>query len=146
MAVLRSFKFWPRAVARTGCGRWPGCYHGGVQGRGGMFDRRYFLQLSASVLGLAVAREPASAQVVPNPPVHFVVGFAAGGPNDIVARIVGEWLANHLGVAFIIENRVGSGGMLAAQSVINAPPDGYTIMFVAPNNAIGTTLYKNLTF
>ena len=76
----------------------------------------------------------------------FVVGFAAGGPNDIVARIMGAWLAEYLGVPFVIEDRTGAGGMLAAQTVINSPPDGYTIMFVAPNNAIGATLYKNLPF
>jgi tripartite-type tricarboxylate transporter receptor subunit TctC len=78
--------------------------------------------------------------------VTFVVGFAAGGPNDIVARIMGAWLAEYLGVPFVIEDRTGAGGMLAAQTVINSPPDGYTIMFVAPNNAIGATLYKNLPF
>ncbi len=112
-----------------------------------MFDRRHFLQLaSLSALGISVGGTPAFSQAWPNRPVHFVVGFAAGGPNDIVARIVGEWLANDLGVGFVIENRVGSGGMLAAQSVISSAPDGYTIMFVAPNNAIGTTLYKNLPF
>ena len=89
----------------------------------------------------------ASAQAkYPSKPVHWVVGFAAGGPNDIVARIMGEWLSNHLGQQFVIENRVGSGGMIAANAVINSPPDGYTIMFVAPNNAIGATLYKNLQF
>ena len=89
----------------------------------------------------------ASAQAkYPNKPVHWVVGFAAGGPNDIVARILGEWLSNHLGQQFVIENRVGSGGMIAANAVINSAPDGYTIMFVAPNNAIGATLYKNLQF
>jgi tripartite-type tricarboxylate transporter receptor subunit TctC len=75
-----------------------------------------------------------------------VVGFAAGGPNDIVARIFGEWLSDHLGQQLVIENRVGSGGMIAANAVINSPADGYTILFVAPNNAIGPTLYKSLPF
>jgi tripartite-type tricarboxylate transporter receptor subunit TctC len=87
-----------------------------------------------------------AADKYPSRPVHWVVGFAAGGPNDIVARVLGEWLSAHLGQQFIIENRVGSGGMIAANAVINSPPDGYTIMFVAPNNAIGATLYKNLPF
>src|SRR5712691_9060978 len=90
---------------------------------------------------------PASAaDKYPSKPIHFVVGFAAGGPNDIVARIFGEWLSTYLGQQLVIENRVGSGGMIAANAVINSPPDGYTIMFVAPNNAIGQTLYKNLPF
>ena len=87
-----------------------------------------------------------AADKYPSRPVHWVVGFAAGGPNDIVARVLGEWLSAHLGQQFVIENRAGSGGMIAANAVINSPPDGYTIMFVAPNNAIGTTLYKNLPF
>jgi len=95
---------------------------------------------------IAAAAPTLAADKYPSKPVHWVVGFAAGGPNDIVARIFGEWLSNHLGQQFVIENRVGSGGMIAANAVINSPPDGYTLMFVAPNNAIGTTLYKNLPF
>ena len=96
---------------------------------------------------LHLAFRPASAaDKFPSKPIRWVVGFAAGGPNDIVARFMGEWLSSHLGQQIIIENRVGSGGMIAAQAVINSPPDGYTIMFVAPNNAIGATLYKNLPF
>jgi tripartite-type tricarboxylate transporter receptor subunit TctC len=101
----------------------------------------------ALLLGLVALLLPAlAADKFPAKPVHWVVGFAAGGPNDIVARVMGEWPSAHLGQQFIIENRVGSGGMLAANAVINSPPDGYTVMFVAPNNAIGTTLYKNLPF
>jgi len=88
----------------------------------------------------------AAGEKYPSRPVHFVVGFTAGGPNDIVARILSEWLSDHLGQQFVVENRAGSGGMIAANSVINSPPDGYTIMFVAPNNAIGASLYKNLPF
>jgi len=95
----------------------------------------------ACVIAPALAQEK-----FPTRPVRFVVGFSAGGPNDIVARIMCDWLTEHVGSPFIVENRVGTGGMLAAQSVINSPPDGYTIMFVAPNNAIGATLYKNLSF
>jgi len=99
------------------------------------------------LLGLVSLLAPASAaDKYPSKPVHFVVGFAAGGPNDIVARIFGEWLSERLGQQLVVENRVGSGGMIAANAVINSPADGYTIMFVAPNNAIGTTLYKSLPF
>lgn len=89
---------------------------------------------------------PAAAQDYPTRPIHFVVGFAAGGPNDIVARILGEWLSKHMGQQWIIENRAGSGGMLAAGQVLQAAPDGYMLMFVAPNNAIGQSLYKKLPF
>jgi tripartite-type tricarboxylate transporter receptor subunit TctC len=110
-----------------------------------MFDR-----LRASALALAclatLFASPALAQNYPNRPIHFIVGFAAGGPNDIVARILGEWLSTYMGQQWVIENRAGSGGMLAAASVINSAPDGYTVMFVAPNNAIGESLYKKLTF
>jgi tripartite-type tricarboxylate transporter receptor subunit TctC len=101
----------------------------------------------ALLLGLASLSVSAqAADKYPAKPVHWVVGFAAGGPNDIVARIMGEWLSNHLGQQFVIENRVSSGGMIAADAVINSQADGYTVMFVAPNNAIGATLYKNLPF
>ncbi len=98
------------------------------------------LALMAGALGTA------SAQGYPNRPIHFVVGFAAGGPNDIVARILGDYLSNSMGQQWVIENRAGSGGMLAAGYVASAPPDGYTVMFVAPNNAIGKSLYKKLPF
>ena len=109
------------------------------------------LRFLAALLGLAglwmLALNPAmGADKYPSRPVHFVVGFTAGGPNDIVARILSEWLSDYLGQQFVVENRAGSGGMIAANAVINSPPDGYTIMFVAPNNAIGASLYKNLPF
>jgi len=87
-----------------------------------------------------------AADTYPSRPVHWVVGFAAGGPNDTIARIFGEWLSNHLGQQFVVEDRTGQGGMIAANYVVHSQPDGYTIMFVAPNNAIGTTLYKHLPF
>ena len=102
--------------------------------------------LALACLAGAVLAPPAVAQDYPSRPIHFIVGFAAGGPNDIVARILGEWLSRHMGQQWVIENRAGSGGMLAAGSVINSAPDGYTVMFVAPNNAIGESLYKKLPF
>ena len=111
-----------------------------------MHAARSFLLLLAFAICPGLLAPAAAADKYPSRPVHWVVGFAAGGPNDIVARVLGEWLSTYLGQQFVIENRVGSGGMIAANAVINSPPDGYTIMFVAPNNAIGTTLYKNLPF
>jgi len=108
-----------------------------------------FALLRSTTLALLAAltmATPAAAQDYPTRPIHFVVGFAAGGPNDIVARILGEWLSKHMGQQWIIENRAGSGGMLAAGQVLQAAPDGYTLMFVAPNNAIGQSLYKKLPF
>src|ERR1700754_5033885 len=90
---------------------------------------------------------PSSAQEkFPNRPIKFVVGFLPGGGNDIVARIFCDFLQPHLGQPCVVENRAGQGGMMAAKSVIDSPPDGYTFMFVAPNNAIGQTLYKSLPF
>jgi len=106
---------------------------------------RFVIVLIALLGSFAPARTFA-AEKFPSRPIKFVVGFAAGGPNDTVARIMCEWLAPHLGQPCVVEDRVGSGGMIAAQEVINSPPDGYTIMFVAPNDVIGNSLYKNLPF
>lgn len=94
---------------------------------------------------LAVGVAPAAADY-PNRPVRWLIGFAAGGPVDIVARIMSQWLSDHLGQQFVVENRTGSGGNIAAAAAITSPPDGYTLLFVAPNNAISTSLYKKLPY
>jgi tripartite-type tricarboxylate transporter receptor subunit TctC len=98
------------------------------------------------LVGLGVGITPSSAGDYPNRPVHWLVGFAAGGPVDLVARIMSDWLSDHLGQQFVVENRAGSGGNIAAAAAINSAPDGYTILFVAPNNAISTSLYKHLSY
>jgi tripartite-type tricarboxylate transporter receptor subunit TctC len=98
------------------------------------------------LLSLAAGVAPASAADYPNRPVRWLIGFAAGGPVDIVARILSQWLSEHFGQQFIVENRGGSGGNLAAATAINSPPDGYTLLFVAPNNAISASLYKHLSY
>jgi tripartite-type tricarboxylate transporter receptor subunit TctC len=95
---------------------------------------------------LAAGAAPAVAADYPNRPVRWLIGFAAGGPVDIVARIMSQWLSEHFGQQFVVENRSGSGGNLAAAAAIHAPPDGYTLLFVGPNNAISTSLYKKLPF
>jgi tripartite-type tricarboxylate transporter receptor subunit TctC len=100
----------------------------------------------ALLLGLVSVAVPASAGDYPNRPVHWLIGFAAGGPVDIVARIMAQWLSDHFGQQFIVENRTGSGGNIAAAAAINSPADGYTLLFVAPNNAISTSLYRKLPF
>ena len=108
--------------------------------------------LRASVVGmvcllsLAAGVAPASAADYPNRPVRWLIGFAAGGPVDIVARILSQWLSEHFGQQFVVENRTGSGGNIAAATAINSPPDGYTLLFVAPNNAISASLYKHLSY
>jgi tripartite-type tricarboxylate transporter receptor subunit TctC len=79
-------------------------------------------------------------------PVQLVVGLAAGGGTDLVARLLADWISQDLGQKVVVENRAGMGGNLAAQSVINAAPDGYTLLFVGPNNAIAQSLYKKLPF
>ena len=83
----------------------------------------------ASLASLATGIGPASAADYPNRPVHWFIGFAAGGPVDIVARIMAQWLSERFGQQFVVENRAGSGGNIAAAAAINSPPDGYTILF-----------------
>ena len=104
--------------------------------------------LRAAIIGLVglVASGPAFAADYPNRTVHWLIGFSAGGPVDVVARILANWLSDHFHQQFVVENRTGSGGNIAAAAAINAPPDGYTLLFVAPNNAISTSLYKHLSF
>ena len=108
--------------------------------------RRDFLQLAAGAAALGAASTVASAQAYPTRPVHWIVSFTAGGPNDTVARILGQYLSDRLGQQFVIENKVGAGGNIGMAAVLSSPPDGYTIGFVAPNNAINTSLYGNLPF
>lgn len=89
---------------------------------------------------------PAPAQDYPSRPVRWLLGFAPGGPTDIVVRLLGQYLSERLGQQFIIENRPGAGGNIATQAVVNAPPDGYTILAIAHAHAINATLYQNLPF
>jgi tripartite-type tricarboxylate transporter receptor subunit TctC len=108
--------------------------------------------LRAAVFGLiclaalAAGIAPSSAADYPNRPVRWIIGFAAGGPVDIVARIMAQSLSEHLGQQFVVENRAGSGGNIATEAGIHASPDGYTVMFSGANNAISASLYKKLPF
>src|SRR4029078_6730275 len=110
-----------------------------------LFARAAFLAL-VCLSGLISAPSPSAAADYPNRPVKWLIGFAAGGPVDIVARIMSQWLSDRLGQQFVVENRTGSGGNIAAAAAISSPPDGYTLLFVAPNNAISTSLYKKLPY
>jgi len=86
------------------------------------------------------------ADTYPSRPVHVIVGFAAGGPNDILARLIGQWLSEQLGQPFVVENRPGAGSNIATEAVVRAPADGYTLLLVGSPNAINTTLYEKLEF
>jgi tripartite-type tricarboxylate transporter receptor subunit TctC len=97
-------------------------------------------------LCLAAGIAPSSAADYPNRPIKWLIGFTAGGPVDTVARIMAQWLSEHFGQQFVVENRAGSGGNIAAAAAITSPPDGYAVLFVASNNAISTSLYKKLPF
>jgi tripartite-type tricarboxylate transporter receptor subunit TctC len=108
--------------------------------------RRQFLQMAASAAALPVVSGIAWAQTYPTRPVRWILGFPPGGPTDIVVRLIGQYLTEKTGQPFVIENRPGAGGNLATQAVVNAAPDGYTILAIAHANAINATLYQNLPF
>ena len=104
------------------------------------------VRLLALLLPVLAAGGPGYALDYPTRPVHFIVSFAAGGPNDTIARILAQYLSEQLGQQFMVEDHVGAGGNIGTQDVLNSAPDGYTIGFVAPNNAINQTLYTNIPF
>ena len=109
--------------------------------------RRQFLHLAAGAAALPAVSRFAWAQAYPSRPVRIVVGFAAGGATDIVARLMGQWLSERLGQPFVIENRPGAGGNIGTEAVVRAPPDGYTLLcWSATTNAINATLYDKLNF
>src|SRR5947209_20182897 len=97
--------------------------------------RRSFLRLAATAVALPAISRIAQAQNYPTQPVRIIVGFAAGGPADIVARLFAQWLSERMGQQFIIENRAGAGGNIAVDSVIRAAADGYTLLHVTSTNA-----------
>jgi len=116
-----------------------------------MHAARYFLMLGLGAVSLVAAslfapQAGIAAEKYPTRPIHFVAAFPAGGAVDITARIVADWLSNDLGQQVVVENRAGSGGNIGTAAVINSPPDGYTILFAAPNNAISASLYKKLPY
>jgi tripartite-type tricarboxylate transporter receptor subunit TctC len=111
-----------------------------------VLPRRRFLYLTAGVGAVSALPRIAAAQSYPSRPVHWIVGFAPGGGNDIVARLLGERLSVRLGQAFVIENRPGGAGNVATESVAHARPDGYTLLLISSNNATNAALYKDLSF
>jgi tripartite-type tricarboxylate transporter receptor subunit TctC len=108
--------------------------------------RRKFLHLAAGAAALSATSRIARAQSYPTRPVRWIVGFTPAGGNDIVARLMGQWLSERLGQPFVIENRPGAGTNIATEAVVNAPPDGYTLLLANMANAINATLYEKLNF
>jgi tripartite-type tricarboxylate transporter receptor subunit TctC len=108
--------------------------------------RRQFLLLAAVAAALPALSRFAWAQAYPARPVRIVVPFAAGGSTDISARLIGQWLSERLGQQFVIENRPGAGSNVGTELVVNAPPDGYTLLLVGASSAINATLYEKLNF
>ncbi|MGA9950116.1 MAG: tripartite tricarboxylate transporter substrate binding protein [Xanthobacteraceae bacterium] len=108
--------------------------------------RRKFLHLAAGAAGLPAVSRIASADTYPGRPVHIIVGFPAGTSSDITARLISQWLSERLGQQFVVENRTGAGTNVAADTVVHASPDGYSLLWITQTNAINATLYNNLNF
>ena len=109
-------------------------------------SRRQFLPLAASAITLPAVSRVAKAEGYPTRPVRVIVGYPPGGSADITARLMGQWLSDRLGQPFVIENRPGGGTNIATEQVVHADADGYTLLLVAPANAINASLYQKLNF
>jgi tripartite-type tricarboxylate transporter receptor subunit TctC len=108
--------------------------------------RRAFLHLAAGAAALPAAARIARAQSYPARPLRLIIGYTPGGSADLTARLTGQWLAERLGQPVVVESRPGAGTNLAAEAVVRSPPDGYTLLLVAPAQAINATLYERLNF
>ena len=111
-----------------------------------LFKRRQILQLAGASAILSASSRISRALDYPTRPVRIVVPFPPGGAADITARLTGQWLTERLGQSFIIENKPGAGSNLGTELVVNAPPDGYTLLLINAGNAINATLYQHLNF
>ena len=112
-------------------------------------SRRSFLSFAAATTALPIfppMAQMAHAQSYPSKPVRFLIGFPAGGPNDILGRIIAQWLSEKLGQPFNVENRGGRSGNIATEMAVRAPADGHTILLCGPANAISGSLYPDLPF
>jgi tripartite-type tricarboxylate transporter receptor subunit TctC len=111
-----------------------------------MNPRREFLRLAAAAAAFPILPRRAAADTYPSRPVRIVVGYPPGGPTDIFARLMGQWLTEHMGQQFVIENRPGAGSTIGVQSVVNSPADGYTLALISTSAVISSQYYKNLNF
>jgi tripartite-type tricarboxylate transporter receptor subunit TctC len=109
-------------------------------------SRRKFLHLAASAITLSTVPRVAWAQTYPSRPVRIIAGFPPGSASDVTARLLGQWLSERLGQAFIVENRLGAASNLAAETVVRALPDGHTLLLITSVNAVNARLYENLPF
>ena len=110
------------------------------------FSRRTILKVTAGAAALPAMPYVARADTYPSRSVLMLVGYAPGGPTDICARLIAQWLSQRLGQQFVVENRDGAGSNIATEAAIHAPPDGYTLLLATQSNAINATLYRHLTF
>src|SRR5262245_22036911 len=108
--------------------------------------RRKFLHLAAGAATLPAVSRITWAQAYPTRPVRLIVGSPPGGVVDLYARLIGQWLSERLGQPFIVENRSGAGGNIGTEVVVNAQPDGYTLLLVNDTHAVNATLYEKLNF
>jgi tripartite-type tricarboxylate transporter receptor subunit TctC len=108
--------------------------------------RRQFLHLAVGAAALPTLPRIARAQTYPSRPVRWIVGYPPAGATDITARLMGQWLSERLNQPFVIENRPGASGNIGTEAVVNAPPDGYTLLLVNAGNAINATLYEKLKY
>ena len=108
--------------------------------------RRRFLEMAAMTAAATLLPHAGFAQSYPSRPVRIIVGFPAGTSSDITARLIGQWLSERLGQQFIVEDRPGAGTNIAADAVVHAAADGYTLLWVTQTNAINATVYSNLNF
>src|ERR1700685_3482313 len=111
-----------------------------------MIARRRFLHLAGFAAASFAMARLALADTYPSRPLRWIVPFPAGGSTDLIARLMGEWLAARLGQPVVIENKPGGGTNIAVQAVVNAPADGYTLLFAVATNVINPSLYKSLPF
>jgi tripartite-type tricarboxylate transporter receptor subunit TctC len=109
-------------------------------------SRRRFLRFTSGAIALPASSRLARAQTYPSRPVRLIIGYTPGGSADLTARLMGQWLSEKLGQSFIVENRPGASTNIATEAVLRAAPDGYTLLLVAPANAINATLYDKLNF